>query len=102
MSDFFKTYDGQATKLSSHSTTIEGTYYPALIELLSNVLRDRKLPFQIRGTTSERRASGGRDQPDIALYDGIGDFLVVCTEVKGPSADLEDIAFSTDRKRAES
>lgn len=97
MSDFFKTYAGQATKLASHSTTIESTYYPALVELLSNVLRDRKLPFQVRGTTSERRASGGRDQPDIALYDGIGDFLVVCTEVKGPSADLEDIAFSTDR-----
>ena len=97
MDDFFKSYAAQAIQLSTGSTTIEATYYPLIVQLVTGVLRERKLPFQVRATTSERRSSGGRDQPDIALYDGTGDFLVVCCEVKTPGKDLAEIAFSTDR-----
>jgi hypothetical protein len=36
--------------------------------------------------------------PDLALYDGQGDYLVVAGEVKLPSDDIKDIAFSEERK----
>jgi hypothetical protein len=35
--------------------------------------------------------------PDLALYDGAGEFPVVLGEVKLPTAELEDMAVSTDR-----
>lgn len=43
---------------------------------------------------SAGRAGGGVDLPDIALYDGVGDFIHVCGEVKLPDADLEDVGMS--------
>jgi hypothetical protein len=75
----------------------EPTYYPALQGLLSGLLRDRGLPFHVRVGTSQYRPSGGADMPDLALYDGAGEFPVVLGEVKLPSAELEDMAASTDR-----
>ncbi len=73
----------------------ELTYYPALQSLLSGLLRDRGLPFQVRIGTSQYRPSGGADMPDLALYDGAGEFPVVLGEVKLPSADLDEMALST-------
>lgn len=35
--------------------------------------------------------------PDLALYDGDGDYLVVAGEVKLPADEIKDIAFSEDR-----
>ena len=35
--------------------------------------------------------------PDIALYDGHGDYLVVSGEVKLPSDEIKEIAFSEER-----
>ncbi len=73
----------------------ELTYYPALQSLLSGLLRDRGLPFQVRIGTSQYRPTGGADMPDLALYDGAGEFPVVLGEVKLPSADLDEMALST-------
>ena len=60
----------------------EATFYPALQSLLAGLLRDRALPFQVRVGTSQHRSSGGADMPDLALYDGAGEFPVVLGEVK--------------------
>jgi len=75
----------------------EPTYYPALQSLLTGLLRDRALPFHVRVGTSQYRPAGGADMPDLALYDGAGEFPVVLGEVKLPAAELEDMAVSTER-----
>jgi Type ISP C-terminal specificity domain/N-6 DNA Methylase len=97
LNEFVLAYAANTSALSTSTTTIEGTYYPDVVDLISKILRERKLPFQVRATTSERRSSGGRDQPDVAMYDGNGNFIVVCCEVKTPDAKLKDLAVSTDR-----
>jgi type ISP restriction-modification system protein/N-6 DNA methylase len=61
------------------------------------MLVHEKLPFEVRASTSESRSGGGHDLPDIALYDGNGDFIVVCGEVKLPSVEIADLANSTER-----
>src|SRR5207253_8348365 len=66
-------------------------------QLLATALRSRRLPFDVRTGTSEARDGGGTDLPDIALYDGSGDFIVVAGEVKLPDADLWDLARTTAR-----
>lgn len=81
---------------ASHSTT-EPSYYPAVKTLLSKMLDHETLPFEVRASTSESRAGGGHDQPDFALYDGQGEYLVVSGEVKLPSVDINAIAFSEER-----
>lgn len=65
--------------------------------LLSKVLAKENLPFDVRASTSESRSEGGRDQPDLAFYDGAGDYFVVCGEVKLPSVEIRDIASSVGR-----
>ena len=48
--------------------------------------------------TSQYRPTGGADVPRLlALYDGAGEFPVVLGEVKLPTAELEDMAVSTER-----
>lgn len=97
MDTIFKPYaDEVATLSASHSTT-EPSYYPAIKTLLSNILEHEILPFEVRASTSESRVDGGHDQPDFALYDGNGDYLVVAGEVKLASEEIEDIAFSEER-----
>ncbi len=73
----------------------ELTYYPPLQVLLNGLLRDRGLPFDVRVGTSQYRPAGGADMPDLAFYDGAGEFPVVLGEVKLPSVDLDDMAHST-------
>jgi hypothetical protein len=90
-------YTKEVVRLAQSATTTEETYYPAIRNLLSHILNERKLPFEIRTGTSEEREGGGTDLPDVAFYDGEGDFIVVCGEVKLPSQNLEDLAFSTER-----
>ena len=58
------------------------------------MLTQEQLPFEVRASTSEHRSGGGHDMPDIALYDGGGDYVVVCGEVKLPSVDIREIALS--------
>src|SRR5580658_9288247 len=97
MDDIFGMYLGEVRKLVSAATTTEPSYYPAVKNLLAKMLAHEKLPFEVRVNTSESRSGGGYDQPDVALYDGEGDFVVVCGEVKLPSEEIKDIAFSEER-----
>lgn len=90
-------YARELVPLVSTPGVNEPTYYPALQNLLTGLLRDRALPFQVRVGTSQYRPTGGADMPDLALYDGAGEFPVVLGEVKLPSAELEDMAVSTER-----
>jgi len=78
MSEFFISYTNEIKRLVAASTTTEPSYYPAIKALLSEMLAHEKLPFEVRASTSEGRSGGGHDLPDIALYDGQGDFIVVC------------------------
>ncbi|WP_094552141.1 type ISP restriction/modification enzyme [Rubricoccus marinus] len=87
-------YADDVAPLAAADTTREETYYPALRTLVQRLLGHLGLPADVRTNTSERR-KGGRDVPDLALYDGGGDFVTVCFEVKRPDADIRDLAFST-------
>lgn len=91
-------FAADVNSLVSSKTTREESYYPAVRNLLVAVLKDLGLPAEVRTSTSERRVGGGVDLPDIALYDGAGDFILVCGEVKLPDADLEEVAVSVGRK----
>ena len=84
-------YTKEVAHLAQSSTTTEETYYPAIRNLLAQILSERKLPFEIRIGTSEEREGGGTDLPDVALYDGESDFIVVCGEVKLPAKTLKTL-----------
>lgn len=90
-------YARDASRLSREATTSELTYYPAIRSLLAATLRHLALPDDVRTSTTERRPGGGTDLPDLALYDGAGDFVLVAGEVKTPAEDLQEMANSTDR-----
>lgn len=97
MHEFFKEYAEEVAALVAAHSTTEPSYYPAIKTLLSKMLAHENLPFEVRASTSESRSGGGHDQPDFALYDGQGDYLVVAGEVKLPSDEIKEIAFSEDR-----
>jgi hypothetical protein len=90
-------YGQEVIRLVDAATTTEGSYYPAIRTLLADVLESRDLPFQVRTATSEQRAGGGADHPDVAIYDGAGDFIAVAGEVKLPGTSLRELALSTER-----
>ena len=101
MSDLHKTvrsFTAEVATLVASETTREESYYPAVRNLLVAVLKELGLPAEVRTSTSERRAGGGVNLPDIALYDGAGDFILVCGEVKLPDTDLEEVGMSVGRK----
>lgn len=95
--DIIASYVEEARRLSRTGTTTETSYYPAIKTLLEAILADTGLSFEVRTGTSEDRAGGGRDQPDIAIYDGNGDYVVVSGEVKTPVQELRELAQSTER-----
>ncbi|MGD1061722.1 MAG: type ISP restriction/modification enzyme [Terracidiphilus sp.] len=97
MDDIFQAYADEVRRLAVSATTTEPSYYPAIKTLFSKMLAGENLPFEVRASTSESRVAGGHDQPDIALYDGNGDFMVVCGEVKLPTQEIKDLAFSEER-----
>jgi len=89
-------YRAAVAPLAASSESNEPTFYPAHQTLFNALLHARDLPFEVRVNTSQKRAGGGADQPDLAFYDGEGDFVVVLGEVKLPSADLAELALSTE------
>ena len=91
MEEFFKAYGEEVAGLAASRSTTEPSYYPAIKVLLSKMLARESLPFDVRASTSESQTGGGHDQPDFALYDGHGDYLVVSGEVKLPSDGLERV-----------
>lgn len=90
-------YAREVSTLAMSDSSNEGTYYPALRNLIAAVLADRGLPFQVRTVTSEQRVAGGVDQPDLALYDGEGDFVALLGEVKLPKVEIDEMQSSVDR-----
>jgi hypothetical protein len=91
------TYAREVADIAGSPGSTEATYYPAVQRLLTAALRARSLPFEVRVNTSQRRTTGGTDLPDLAFYDGAGDFVVVFGELKTPHDDLHDLAVSTQR-----
>lgn len=92
-----QTYSADVVPLSQAQSTTEPSYYPAIRSLLIAVLRELGLPTDVRINTTHRRRGGGHDVPDVALFDGAGDFVIVSGEVKGPTPSLEDMAVSVDQ-----
>ena len=88
-------YVAETRRLSSLASTTEETFYPAIRELLTVILRSQTLPFEVRTGTSEGKAAS-TDRPDFVLADS-GLFVGVFGEVKKPDETLEEIAVSTDR-----
>ena len=89
-------YGAAVVPLAASSESNEPTFYPAHQTLFNALVHARELPFEVRVNTSQKRTGGGADQPDLAFYDGEGDFVVVLGEVKLPSADLAELALSTE------
>ncbi len=92
-----KCYTADAGGLIAAGSTTEATYYPAVQALVAAALASEGLPFEVRVNTSEKKLDGGKNLPDIALYDSRGAFLVACGEVKLPGTELVELALSTDR-----
>jgi hypothetical protein len=88
-------YSTEAARLARSTTANEPSYYPAIKGLLTGILAKRGLGFDVRVNTSEKREGGGTDMPDVAIYDGSGQFPVLCGEVKLPSAEISAMAQST-------
>src|SRR4051812_19595642 len=91
-------YAQEVAALAGSTSTSEATFYPALRTLLSDLLREARLSFEVRTNTSEQRTGGGTDLPDLAIYEKTGDYAVVVGEVKTPRVDLAELATSTARQ----
>ena len=87
-------YSTEASRLARSATANEPSYYPAIKALLTEILGVRGLRFDVRVNTSEKREGGGTDMPDVAIYDGSGQFPVVCGEVKLPDVEIAAMATS--------
>jgi hypothetical protein len=85
----------ETRRLHGLISTTEETFYPAIRNLLTTVLRFQNLPFEVRTGTSEAKA-GGTDRPDFVLADSAL-FVGVFGEVKKPDVTLEEIVVSTER-----
>ena len=88
-------YVAQTRRLNSLGSTTEETFYPAIRDLLSAILRMQDLPFEVRTGTSEERERG-TDRPDFVLADAAL-FVGVFGEVKKSDVSIGEIAVSTDR-----
>ena len=94
MSNALQNYAEEVSRLAGAATTAEESYYPSIKHLLAAILKERNLPGDVRVNTKERREGGGLDRPDLAVYDGGGDFILVGCEAKLPGQDLLELATS--------
>ena len=67
-------YAQEATSLADSTSTNEATFYPALQTLLTDLLKEARLSFEVRTSTSERRTGGGTDLPSFYELEG-GSFI---------------------------
>ncbi len=84
-------YVAQTKKLASIPSSTESTFYPDIKTLLSAILKEHTLPFEVRTSTSEAKG-----MPDFVLGDSAM-FVGVYGEVKRESTTLEDLAISTEQ-----
>ncbi|MDG4876980.1 N-6 DNA methylase [Mesorhizobium sp. WSM4935] len=73
----------------------EESYYPCIRQLIAAVLLHAKLPFEVRTGTTESRPGKGRDRPDFVIADG--SLIAAYGEAKTPTAELHQLAQSTER-----
>jgi hypothetical protein len=83
-------YTTEVARLASASTTTEMSYYGAISNLLTEILRHEDLAFDVRVNTSESKGT-----PDLAFYDSDGGSSVMFGEVKKPDVELPELAKST-------
>jgi hypothetical protein len=95
LADVFREYVADTRHLDTEPSSTENTFYPAIKILISAILKEERLPFEVRVNTSESR-SKGRDMPDFILGDDKG-FVGVIGEVKRPIVSLEVLAASTEQ-----
>jgi hypothetical protein len=81
--------------LDSQPTSTEPTFYPVTKTLLSAILKEGRLPFEVRVNTSETKGKA-HDMPDFVLGDDKM-FVGVYGEVKRANVLLEDLALSTEQ-----
>ena len=81
--------------LDSQPSSTENTFYPAIKTLISAILKEGRLPFEVRVNTSEAKGRA-RDMPDFVLGDDKM-FVGVFGEVKRANVSLEDLAVSTEQ-----
>lgn len=91
-------YRREVGQLAASRSTTEATFYPAIQALLAGVLREARLPFEVRTNISQQRSGGGADLPDLAFVDGASDAVAVLGEIKSPREELEELARSTERR----
>lgn len=93
------TYVEDTRKLDVLPSSTENTFYPAIKNLISAVLKGGNLPFEVRVNTSETKGGNGkgRDNPDFVLGDNKL-FVSVFGEVKRATVSLSDLAVSTEQK----
>jgi hypothetical protein len=84
-------YVVQTKKLAGLPSSTEPTFYPDIKTLLSAILKEHTLPFEVRTSTSEAKG-----MPDFVLGDSAM-FVGVYGEVKRESTTLEDLAISTEQ-----
>ncbi|MBX3499239.1 MAG: N-6 DNA methylase [Alphaproteobacteria bacterium] len=89
------TYVSETRRLESIPSSTEATFYPAIRSLLSSILDQRRLPFEVRTNTSEAK-QGGTDMPDFVLGDKAA-FVGVYGEVKRATVPLDDLAASAEQ-----
>jgi hypothetical protein len=91
----FASYVVETKHLDSQPTSTEPTFYPAIKTLLSAILKEGRLPFEVRVNTSETKGKT-HDMPDFVLGDDKM-FVGVYGEVKRANVPLEDLALSTEQ-----
>src|SRR6202047_3958495 len=88
-------YVAETRHLDSQPTSTENTFYPAIKALIFAVLKEGRLPFEVRVNTSETKGKA-RDMPDFVLGDDKM-FIGVYGEVKRANVRLEDLALSAEQ-----
>lgn len=88
-------YVAETRHLDLQPTSTEATFYPAIKTLIAAVLKDGRLPFEVRVNTSEAKGKS-HDMPDFVLADAKM-FVGVFGETKRPDEALDNIAVSTER-----
>jgi hypothetical protein len=88
-------YRVSETRHDSQPTSTEPTFYPVTKTLLSAILKEGRLPFEVRVNTSETKGKA-HDMPDFVLGDDKM-FVGVYGEVKRANVLLEDLALSTEQ-----
>jgi len=86
-------YVVETRHLDSQPTSTEATFYPAIKTLITAILKEGRLPFEVRVNTSEAKGKT-HDMPDFVLADDKM-FVGVFGEAKRANENLADIAAST-------